>query len=344
MSPTIPKEPWRESLDESRGGWRGVFRRVFGDGENPLTWGFGLYSAWGIRVRVHMLFVFYILAELIRSILPDHAGLLYIGPMLGALFLLVLLHEYGHCMVCRRMGGEADEILMWPLGGLASCLPPDDWRAHFWTTAGGPLVNAALLVPLGLSAYAVTGDIGLVVFNPFDPMLVVGSIAATNNTVLLLKVFVWSLHYANLLLLVFNLIVPMYPMDAGRLLQALLWARVGYRESMRLAAVLGLAVAGLLAVLSITFDGMQRLLAIALLGGLVCYMELRRLKFEAAEDEFARSFVEHDPGPSRAELRRQQREEAEKLEIDRILAKISASGMQSLTRKERRTLERASHE
>ncbi len=340
----MPKEPWRESLEENRGGWRGVMRRVIGDGENPLTWGFGLYTARGIRVRIHLLFVFYILAELIRSMLPDQAGLTYAAPMLVALFGLVLLHEYGHCFVCRHVGGEADEILMWPLGGLASCLPPHRWHAHFWTTAGGPLVNAVLLVPLGLSAYAVTGDLSTVLFNPFNPMLTAGTISASNNAMLILKLFVWSLHFANMLLLAFNLLVPMYPMDAGRLLQAVLWAKVGYRESMRIAAVVGLAVAGLLAVVSITFDGMQRLLAVALLGGLVCYMELRRLRFEAGEDELAVPFAEpdEDPAPSRAEQRRREKEQAEKAEIDRILAKISATGIKSLTKKEKRTLDRAS--
>ncbi len=344
MNPTMPKEPWKESLDDNQSGWRGVLRRVFGDGENPLAWGVTLYSAWGIRVRIHLLFVFYILAELIRSLLPDQPGLIYIAPLLIALFGLVLLHEYGHCLVCRAVGGEADEILMWPLGGLASCIPPHRWRAHFWTAAGGPLVNAVLLVPLALAAYAVTGSVAAVVFNPFNPMLTAGLISATSNTVLVLKLFVWSLHYANLLLLAFNLIVPMYPMDAGRLLQAGLWAKVGYRESMQISAIVGLAVAGLLAVIAITFDGMQRLLAVALLGGLVCYMELRRLKFEMGEDAFTISYDDdaEDEAPSRAEQRRRERLEAEKAEIDRILAKISATGMKSLTRKEKRTLERAS--
>ncbi|USN99316.1 MAG: hypothetical protein H6810_01165 [Phycisphaeraceae bacterium] len=347
MTPTMPREPWRESLeDHDRGGWRGVMRRVFGDGENPLAWGFGLYSAWGIRVRVHLLFVFYIVAEVIRSLLPDQPGLMYIAPLLIALFGLVLLHEYGHCVVCRLVGGDADEILIWPLGGLAMCLPPHRWKANLWTTAGGPLVNAILLVPLGLLCYAVTHDLGAVIFNPFNPMLAASAIAASSSLLQMLKLFVWSLHYANMLLLAFNLIVPMYPMDAGRLLQEVLWAKIGYRESMRVAAIVGIAVALFLAVIAITFDGMQRLLAIALLGGYVCFMELRRLKFEAAEDPgvFAAAYpeAEDEAGPTRSETRRQEREAAEKAEVDRILDKISASGMDSLSSKEKRTLERAS--
>ena len=35
------------------------------------------------------------------------------------LFVIVLLHEFGHCFGCRFVGGDADEIVMHPLGGLA---------------------------------------------------------------------------------------------------------------------------------------------------------------------------------------------------------------------------------
>ena len=40
------------------------------------------------------------------------------------LFVIVLLHEFGHCFAARKVDGEADEILMWPLGGLAYCSRP----------------------------------------------------------------------------------------------------------------------------------------------------------------------------------------------------------------------------
>jgi len=347
----MPREPWRESLEDSPGGgpggWRGVLRRVFGDGENPMRWGFGLYSAWGIRVRVHVFFVFYILAELIRALTPDSAGMLFVVPILLALFGLVLLHEYGHCLACRRVGGEADEILMWPLGGLAMCVPPHRWRAHLFTTAGGPAVNAVLLLPLAGAAWLATGEMGAVVFNPFDPGPVLGLISAGGNAEKFAKIFVWGLHYANMVLLAFNVLVPMYPMDGGRLLQAVLWRSMGYRDSMRVSCVVGLVAAGLLAVFSIVFEELT-LLAIALLGGIVCYTELQRLKFEAAEDPgvFAAAYdleTEDEPaGPTRAEIKAREKAEAEAAEVDRVLEKISQTGIESLTRKEKRVLERAS--
>src|SRR6266480_4416405 len=41
-----------------------------------------------------------------------------------ALFVIVLLHEFGHALACRQVGGQADQIVLWPLGGVAYVAPP----------------------------------------------------------------------------------------------------------------------------------------------------------------------------------------------------------------------------
>ncbi len=38
-----------------------------------------------------------------------------------ALFLIVMLHEFGHALACRQVGGRANQIVLWPLGGVAAC-------------------------------------------------------------------------------------------------------------------------------------------------------------------------------------------------------------------------------
>src|SRR3977135_1178211 len=40
------------------------------------------------------------------------------------LFLIVMLHEYGHALACRQVGGTANRIVLSPLGGLAYGKPP----------------------------------------------------------------------------------------------------------------------------------------------------------------------------------------------------------------------------
>src|SRR5213078_1968011 len=61
-----------------------------------------------------------------------------------ALFLIVMLHEFGHALACRQVGGNANRIVLWPLGGVAYVDPPPRPGATLWSIAAGPLVNVAL--------------------------------------------------------------------------------------------------------------------------------------------------------------------------------------------------------
>src|SRR5213083_2495330 len=62
-----------------------------------------------------------------------------------ALFLIVMLHEFGHALACRQVGGNANRIVLWPLGGVAYVDPPPRPGATLWSIAAGPLVNVALV-------------------------------------------------------------------------------------------------------------------------------------------------------------------------------------------------------
>src|SRR6266566_4903683 len=62
-----------------------------------------------------------------------------------ALFLIVMLHEYGHALACRKVGGTANRIVLWPLGGVAYVNPPSRPGATLWSIAAGPLVNVAVV-------------------------------------------------------------------------------------------------------------------------------------------------------------------------------------------------------
>src|SRR5579872_5530172 len=67
-----------------------------------------------------------------------------------ALFLIVLVHEFGHALACRQVGGTANQIVLWPLGGVAYVNPPQRPGATLWSIAAGPLVNVGFLVGLSL--------------------------------------------------------------------------------------------------------------------------------------------------------------------------------------------------
>ena len=314
---------------------RGWWARVFGDGENPLRWSLPLYKAWGIAVRIHIVFVIIILARLIGTVREDAIGFQFMLVWMAGLFLLVLLHEYGHCIACRKVGGDADEILMWPLGGLAYCQPPNTWRANLITIIGGPLVNVVLVPVFAGGLLALGGGWNHIFFNPLD----VGGSASEAMTLGFAGWSVWSLHFANLFMLAFNLLVPMYPLDGSRIVHAFIWRKAGRRRADEVITRVGLVTAVVLATLAIV-AGQMIVLGIALFGGLVSYQEMMRAKFlEGPDEDWSMSF---EPESAPQSQGKKEKPAVDPEEIDRILAKISSQGMQSLTRAEKKKLGKAS--
>src|SRR6266851_9134963 len=139
-----------------------------------------------------------------------------------ALFLIVTLHEFGHALACRQVGGVANRIVLWPLGGIAYVNPPPRPGAFLWSIAAGPLVNV-VLVPLTLGLFMLCGIAGVAADLPD------------------LHDFLWAVVVINLGLLLFNLL-PIYPLDGGQIVQALLWFIVGRARSLWIVSVLGLLV------------------------------------------------------------------------------------------------------
>src|SRR6185503_14197233 len=143
-----------------------------------------------------------------------------------ALFAIVLLHEFGHALACRSVGGKADTILLWPLGGVAYVDPPQRPGATLWSIAAGPLVNVALL-PILAPAFSFARAAHWRYTMPNEYRLL-GAILTT-----------------DIVLLVFN-ILPIYPLDGGQILRSLLWFPLGRARSLMVAAFLGFfGVAGL---------------------------------------------------------------------------------------------------
>ena len=137
-----------------------------------------------------------------------------------ALFLIVLTHEFGHALACRQVGGRADQIVLWPLGGVAYVDPPPRPGATLWSIAAGPLVNV-VLIPLLFAAVMIARSSGFAETSP--------------DLYHLLR----SVLYINVGLLIFN-ILPIYPLDGGQILRSLLWFVLGRARSLMVATVLGL--------------------------------------------------------------------------------------------------------
>jgi Zn-dependent protease len=136
-----------------------------------------------------------------------------------ALFLIVTLHEFGHSLACRQVGGQANQIVLWPLGGVAYVNPPQRPGATLWSIAAGPLVNV-VLAPIIMGIGRVS--------------LLWGWYAAVPD----LRTLLHAIFYIDVGLLIFN-ILPVYPLDGGQILRALLWFVLGRARSLMVATILG---------------------------------------------------------------------------------------------------------
>ena len=347
----------RQYGDDSGDGGRlrRLFGRIFENADNPLGWSIRMFRALGIDARIHLLTVAFLVGTLLFAIPKTESGFFVMLPMMVWLFVVVLLHEFGHCLACRRVGGHADRIVMLPWGGLALATPPNEWRAHFWTTAGGPLVNVALL-PVTVGLLLLLGEGETIVFDPFRPSSALLDIEAPGAAALYyVKVAAWTLHFVNIVILAFNVLLPFFPMDGGRLLQALLWRKIGYRRATEIAVVTGFVGAGVLALVGI-WTRLVMLVLIAVMGFWACYTERQRIRADAELAEMglggqsmglgvslgpnAAPDEPEERGPSRAERKRAEREAAEAAELDALLAKVGRGGLDGLTRAERRRLDR----
>lgn len=182
--------------------------------------GFRLFRAFGVTVYLHWSW-FIVAAIFVEEGKAIFGTLQWSAAAYGLLFAIVLLHEFGHALACRSVGGESDRIVLWPLGGAAFVNPPPRAGALLWSIAAGPLVNVVVLlisIPLLMVYYHVHSGFG--------------------------RFIVRGLFLQNLILLIFNLL-PIYPLDGGQIVRALLWFVIGRANSLAVAAWIGIVVATL---------------------------------------------------------------------------------------------------
>ena len=318
---------------------------------NPLMWlltgSVHLFTAFGIRVRAHATFLLFIALVLLLGLgrgttLHDRA------VSMAVLFGIVLLHEFGHCFAARWTGGSAEEVMLTPLGGLAFTMARRRWWPTFVTVAGGPLVNVIICIVTGLALLALGFRVPL---NPYGYLRVLDNADVGWWNV---AYYLYWIYYVSYLLLLFN-VLPVFPLDGGQMLQALLWPRLGYYRSMMVALNVGLVGSVLMFAYGLLIGGGLMILLIAVWCFMNCFQLRAQMKTEgpwgfAEEDsiDYTSSLHEPERKPGRRErsaARRAeklaQEERAERQRIDAILEKVSRHGMNSLTWWEKRTLKKA---
>lgn len=245
----------------------------------PVPGSFRIFRLLGIDVYLHWLWFLLLAADMTARgrYRGQWSPYLWNVAEFLALFGIVLMHEFGHALACRSVGGRAQQIVLWPLGGIAFVQPPRRPAAVLWSIAAGPLVNLILMPPL----------IAAVLLSDIEPL---------NRTNL--STFLLTLLAINTILLVFNLL-PIYPLDGGQILQATLWFFIGEARALRAAALSGLIAAMILLSWSI-WQARLWLILIALFIGLQAWRGYRMARLLLTLEQHER--VELDPWALRRRL------------------------------------------
>jgi Zn-dependent protease len=189
----------------------------------------------GIGVYIHWTFflIFAYIAWVNWETGP--VGIAIASVFVLALFLCVVLHEFGHALTARRFGIGTRDITLLPIGGVARLeRMPEDPRQELLVALAGPAVNVVIAALL-LAWLYLSGTFPEIWRVPEH---------ATLPDLIQLWGFAFMLLYVNIFLVVFNML-PAFPMDGGRVLRALLGYKLDYARATRIAGATGQVMAAL---------------------------------------------------------------------------------------------------
>jgi Zn-dependent protease len=312
-----------------------------------------LFRVSRIQVYAHFTFLAFAGWQLWKYWDTPGWAILFIVALWGS----ILLHEFGHCAGARFQGGDAREILLWPLGGLATCDAPMTPWAQGFVAAAGPAVNVVI--------FSVAWALGHVLPEFHEGMYHVVGFSPKDVTDLLVGV--------NVFMFLFNVLLPAFPMDASRILQAILWIWMGFQRSMRAVCYVSFVAAGGLLVWTIANNqllpasigiAIGPTVTLVLIVFLVqeAYNQLQLVNagyFEDLDEPWRQTFRYHssseprskEPGlvarwlaeRERAKVEREaQRTEARAARLDDVLRRVAQVGMDGLSAEERVFLEQES--
>ena len=201
----------------------------------------------GIPLKMHWsIFIFLLYVPLVgfyKNISTQEMVLLLV--VIIFVLISVLLHELGHAFAARKLGVKTHDIVLSLIGGVARLerIPEDPWE-EFKVAIAGPLVNLLIFSILitGLLFGFVFGVMDItpsmanfvnpeIFINRFDPSIPI--------------VIIYIVAISNFVLFVFNLL-PVFPMDGGRILRAFLSNRMGRAKATQIASYTGKFLAVLL--------------------------------------------------------------------------------------------------
>jgi Zn-dependent protease len=308
----------------------------------------------GIEVRIT--YVLYLLVALFTLSSLLEVGLGAWRTLVSMIFLIgfVFLHEMGHSLAAFKEGVSVRAIYLHPLGGLAQLsdrLPGP--LAEIQVALAGPFVSLMLAAIFFLPMYLLYGAIEL-------------------------QSLLGAFFLTNMILAIFNLL-PIFPMDGGRVLTAAMVMRLGFERAIPIAARIaraGLVCLGVVGFLILLAGNWHQGIVLMLIS-IVLYMqggqEMQARQYAATYAAGGHAYEPWRQSPwqdgdqaqgaweSKAEesgwvrkkvdaWQARQRENKERKsqqlrrDVDEILRKVKEEGVGALTPQERKLLDEASRE
>ncbi len=196
-----------------------------------------LATIFGIPLKVHWSFIFIILFVIYtgkKNHMPWESIGIY-GLLVFAMFVCVVLHEFGHALSAKWYGIKTRDITILPIGGVARLDKlPEKPLQELVVAIAGPAVNLLIAILLCLAVYFIYG------FRiEFSDAISGALIDKVGSRIL---AFILSMLFSNAFLVMFNMI-PAFPMDGGRALRALLSLALTRTRATLIATITGQVIA-----------------------------------------------------------------------------------------------------
>ncbi len=197
-----------------------------------------ILSVFGIDIELHLFFILFILAFALLS--------LQLALLLVLIFFFVTLHELTHSIVAIRNNIRVRKIVLLPIGGMAMVESADIKPiTEIKMSLAGPLFNIIMVYICLAIAYVFSLPLGSWLVDFFSP--------TQAFTLGLPELVLFYSFYANLILGVFNLFLPAFPLDGGRIFRALLALKLDYIRASRIAKNVSLSISAFLFVIAFVY-------------------------------------------------------------------------------------------
>jgi len=207
-----------------------------------MKYSYKILSIGGIDIEVHLLFLIFIFGILVLDVI--------FGLLLIMLFVFVTIHELAHSVVARHYKLKVKRIVLLPIGGVAVMdLKRISPKKEFVISIAGPLTNFVFVFVF----YALLSLLG------YSATQIIKIIESETVPALPELILIYG-FYANLVLGVFNLFVPAFPLDGGRILRALLSWKLGFERGTKISRDVSIIISSAMFVLGIVIGNIWLLL------------------------------------------------------------------------------------